>query len=247
MKPTIIICLWILVTFQVKASVFSISTNYLTLKEQKSIAWKRLEPRRLEAGYLVDGIRQWASPDDQKVVVKLRKKINDRKKHLARKIDKYERKAKRKLANSNVRKSDFFLEKAEEAKLGFEEMQQTERELTQLEASPEKFTFSFNEENISYTYMDLKGTIIIEFNSYVNAVHELAHAFQHLTGEIEYLKGTGGAVYIDILDELKAYRRQYFFAPYSFNKLRSDSYIKINKSANIRHFWVQAIYFMKNG
>lgn len=126
-------------------------------------------------------------------------------------------------------------------------MEQAEAELTELETSREKFTFSFNEENISYSYMDLKGTIIIEFNSYVNAIHELTHVFQHITGEIEYLKGTGGARYIDILDELKAYRRQYFFAPYSFNKLRSDSYIKISKSANIRHFWAQAIYFMKNG
>lgn len=121
MKSRIIIYLWIIVACQIQAKAFSISTNYLTLKEETSIIWKPFEPRRLEAEYLVDGTRQWANPDDQKVVVKLRKKINARKKHLARKIDKYERKAKRKLVNRNVKKADLFLEKAEEAKLGYAE------------------------------------------------------------------------------------------------------------------------------
>lgn len=255
MKSTILLFLWMSVFFQVQArTIFTLKEYVLTAEEilvaqpsgcqvSRSLGFERsISLNESQAAPV-----QWEYPTDKKIVGKLRKKINARKKNLAKKIDKYAAKAKKKLTNRNEKKSAVFLAKAKEARLGYAEMQQAEMELTKLENSPEKITFLFNEENISYTYMDSNRTIIIEFNSYVNAIHELTHVYQHLTGEIEYLAGTGGAGYIDLLDELKAYRRQYFFAPYSFNKLRSDAYIKIRKSANIRRFWIAAIYFMKQG
>lgn len=189
----------------------------------------------------------WEKPTDERYAYKINKRLAFRKKHLNRQIKRFEAKAKKKLANKNKRKAAIFREKAKEARLGYAEMEQAQKELKQLGLSREKFTFIKNPDDISYTYMNSDGTIVIEFNSYVNAVHELTHAFQHLSGQIEYVIGTGGAIYVDIVDELKAYKRQYFFAPYSFNKLKSKSYIKIKVSANIRSFWVSSIYFMKEG
>jgi len=63
--------------------------------------------------------------------------------------------------------------------------------------------------------MENDGTVVVEYRDNASASHELVHAYQHLTGEVELAPGTRGAYYVDIRDEINAYKRQYFVNPNS--------------------------------
>lgn len=73
------------------------------------------------------------------------------------------------------------------------------------------------------TWMDDKGVINMIVISDSNAVHEATHAFQHLTGDLQYLTSEQQNIlqypfntkYHDGYDELDAYAHQFAFDPSS--------------------------------
>ena len=168
-------------------------------------------------------------------------KINE----LLAKADGLDEKKANKLKKRIDRKKDrakSILAKADEARKGATEMSKAQTELAELATSETEFTFKRVGGNISYTYMDTGGTVIIEYSSDANAIHELTHAYQHLNGEIELIARSGGGFYVDATDEVKAYKRQYFFDAYSVIAINSDA-DGIATSQDIDPDWVTGIWF----
>ena len=90
--------------------------------------------------------------------------------------------------------------------------------------------------------MDENHTIVIEYNSEANAIHELTHAYQHLSGQSRFIAGTLGALYVDAVDEQQAYIRQFFYFPASVKELESDVEFKIKTCKDITVDFVINLY-----
>ncbi len=177
---------------------------------------------------------KWKTKKDEAKAKSLNSALETRKGSLNKQADKYTAKADKLSAKGKTDKANNFTAKAEEARTGAKELGQAQTELTEIGASTTEFTFfDRTGSNISYTSMDKSGTVVIEFSSDANAIHELTHAYQHISGQVELVAGTGGGYYVDATDEQQAYKRQYFFSPFSVTALNSSSTIRIKTSKDI--------------
>mgnify|MGYP007026485060 CR=1 FL=1 len=190
---------------------------------------------------------KWKTKADEKKAASLDKSLGSRKNQLSKQADKFQARADKKLEKGKEDKANSLMAKANEARAGVTELGKAQTELTEIGASETEFTFQQKEGNISYTSMDAGGTVVIEFTTDANAIHELTHAYQHLSGQIELVAGTGGGYYVDATDEQQAYRRQYFFSPFSVTGLNSDSPLRIKTSADIQADWILKLWTYDKG
>jgi len=190
---------------------------------------------------------KWKTKADEKKASSLDKSLGTRKNRLNKQADKFQARADKKREKGKVDKANRLMAKADEARAGVTELSQAQTELTEIGASETEFTFQRKTGNISYTSMDASGTVVIEFTTDANAIHELTHAYQQLTGQIQLVAGTGGGYYVDATDEQQAYRRQYFFSPFSVTGLSSDSPIRIKTSADIKADWILKLWTTDKG
>jgi RHS repeat-associated protein len=189
---------------------------------------------------------KWKTKADEKKASSLNKSLGSRIKRLRKRADRLQARADRKRAKGKEDKANKLMAKADDARAGVTELSQAQKELTKLGDVKIKREFTFkrrSEGNISHTTMDKNGTVVIEYSSDANAIHELTHAYQHLTGQVELVPGTDFARYYDITDEQQAYRRQFFFSPYSVKGLDSKSSIRIKTSVDIKADWISKIYY----
>jgi hypothetical protein len=177
---------------------------------------------------------KWKTKSDEAKAKNLNGSLESRKKQLNKQADKLTTKADKLAAKGQEEEANGLRSKAKEARIGVNELGKAQAELIEIGGCETEFTFKENVgSRISYTFMDADGTVVIEYGSDENAIHELTHAYQHLNGQIELVAGTGGAYFADATDEQQAYRRQYFFNPFSVKVLKSDANIRIRTSSDI--------------
>jgi hypothetical protein len=186
---------------------------------------------------------KWKDPDkDGKRAKDLNKKLETRKNEFTDLADKHLKKYNRAVAKGKENKAEKMWSKFDLYETAANEMQKAQNELAEIGAHPTlEFTFSncAPGSGACYTLMDNDGVINLENSSDATAIHELAHGYQHITGEIQLVAGTGGGYYGDLYDERAAYRRQYIFSPSSFSNIESKPglYIKDYRSISIE--WVR--------
>jgi len=161
--------------------------------------------------------RKFKTSNDSKIASQLKSLFASFENYFERKMRKHEAKAEKLETTGRERRAARQNKKALEAREGRDEMIKAQEELYSIENSDTEFTFRKNENDGSncYTYMENDGTVVVEYRDNASASHELVHAYQHLTGEVELAPGTRGAYYVDIRDEINAYKRQYFVNPNS--------------------------------
>ena len=186
---------------------------------------------------------KWKTSSDDNKAKDLNNKLEIRKNHLNKSAEKLSAKANMKQEKGNFEKAETLRARAEEAKSNGTELAIAQTEIKEISNSETEFTFKENKfNNISYTSMSKDGTIVIEFSSDENAIHELTHAYQQLNGDIKLIAGTGGGYNIDLIDEQKAYRRQYAFSPFSVSSLNSAPSLTIKTSKDISTDFVKNIW-----
>ncbi|MCC5917486.1 MAG: hypothetical protein JJU02_09190 [Cryomorphaceae bacterium] len=88
--------------------------------------------------------------------------------------------------------------------------------------------------------MRADGVIVMQGNTDADFIHEAAHGYQHLVGEIELIQGgEKKAKYVDLGDERRAYQRQYMFKPSSVTGLRGKH--SIHDFLDITDSWVESL------
>ena len=191
---------------------------------------------------------KWKNSNDAAVASNINTAIDKRKTYLDKKASKYESKADKQAAKGNLNKANSLLAKADEQRQGITELTNTQNEIKGLgENTDHVFTFKENTTiSFSETYKEADGTIVIEYSSFANAIHELTHAYQEITGQVYLAQGMHGGFYIDLTDEQQSYRRQYFFSPSSIKAIHSDSKTKIRSSMDISQNWISKIWVFHN-
>ena len=193
---------------------------------------------------------KWKNPaDDGSIANEIISSIDQRIQTLNSKAAKYEEKASKYAYKGKLEKANKQLSKADELRQGAVELNNSKIEIIEM-GNRNDFTFTFKENigvNYSSTSRDEDGTIVIEFSDHANAIHELTHAYQHLTGQIYLIAGMNGILYGDLSDEQQAYRRQYFFYPLSVSSLNSSYKMKIKSSQDIIYLWIAKIWVPHNG
>jgi len=177
---------------------------------------------------------KWKTKADESKAKDLNGSLDSRKNSLNKQADKLTARADKLALKGKEEKANSLRAKSDEARAGASELGKAQTELTEIGASTTEFTFQEKVgSNISYTSMDAGGTVVIEFGSDANAIHELTHAYQHISGQVQLVAGTGGGYYVDATDEQQAYRRQFFFSPFSVSALNSGAAIQIKTSKDI--------------
>jgi hypothetical protein len=173
---------------------------------------------------------KWKDPaKDSKKASELKANLKKREKELGKEAERYERKAKR-FDGKNQEKFEKYSNLAKIAKEGFKQMNDAQRELEVMgdENTSQVFTFTlFNGVGVAKIKMDEKGVINIPYENEDNilAIHESFHGFQHLKGDLRIEQG--GTDFLDIHDEVNAYKRQFFYEPSSVTtiKLYNKEYV----------------------
>lgn len=187
---------------------------------------------------------KWKEPKDAAMAERLNNKLEIKKNRYKKRADKFEEKA---LGEKNFTKAFDLLGKSIEAREGEKQMAMAQSHLAAI-GEPlinQEYTFKKDldpNKNVSNTYMDANGTIVMEYSGDANAIHEIKHGFQQLVGEVEYLKGTDLAAYTDLYDEVAAYKMQYFFDPFSVSRLTTNpNTIEIVNSNSITPAYVESL------
>jgi hypothetical protein len=161
---------------------------------------------------------KWKDPQkDGAKAAELKKDLSSREKSLSRDQEKYEKKAER-FKGKDQEKYDQYSSLANKAKEGVMEMRNAQTELDVMGSEKTSQVFAFEEitgSGFAKTYMDKDGVINMRYFSgdNANAIHEASHAYGHLSGDIRF--EVGGASFVDIHDEVRAYNRQFLFSPSS--------------------------------
>jgi len=161
---------------------------------------------------------KWKDPKkDGAKAAELKNELASREKSLAKEQAKYEKRAER-FKGKDEEKYNHYNDLANKAKEGVMEMQKAQAELDEMGSDKTAQVFSFEKlsgSGFAKTYMDKDGIINIQYfdGDNANAIHEAKHAYGQLSGEIKY--EYGGAMFMDIYDEVDAYNRQFFFSPES--------------------------------
>jgi hypothetical protein len=186
---------------------------------------------------------KWKDRSDEKQASSLNSKLESRKGELNREADKLTKRGDRLASKGKEKRANEKYLAAAEARKGAMAMEKAQSEIAEMGSSQTEFTFKFNlGANSHSTYKDKDGTIVIEYGSNATAIHELTHAHQHIDGQVEFVAGTKGGLYIDLTDEQNAYVRQYFFDPSSFSGIKTASEIVIYTSNDISLSWVSQIW-----
>lgn len=189
----------------------------------------------------VEGEDAWKTQKDRRKAAILLKRIEKKIEKYTKDIEKYSQQSNKAAENGNHRQAKENYELMIEAKWGKEEMEIAKYELLEIQNHKSlKFTFEYVTTSTGKTEMLQDGTISIKYGNTANAIHELHHAYQHISGAVQLTPGSGGGIYIDITDETSAYIRQYFFDPDSVKQILSTTVIK--SAADITDEWVRGIY-----
>ena len=169
--------------------------------------------------WISDGIRdEWSSLEEQ-----IRNKEKELKEELRNEKDK---------------------DKRNELRKRIEELKKARRTMNRLELSTQHYSvfYKSDAEVIKLTYIETDGigTMVINYGSVANFIHELTHAGQFDDGEIAYKigkkKDEGNFYALDIIDELDAYRAQFGYDPFSVVSLKSS--VMINSINDLSSEWL---------
>ena len=104
-----------------------------------------------------------------------------------------------------------------------------------------KFNNVAGKSQFGYTEYDKSdGAIAINYtDDDANTAHEMKHAYQHLTGQVEIVEG--GIKFADLTDEVESYQRQFHFNSFS---MPPSSFGTVTKSRDITIQYVKGIYVL---
>ncbi len=185
----------------------------------------------------------WKTKDDEKLVKKIDSRLEKREAQLTKKAEKLEAKSES-LLKSNPALAAEKKAKAKEAREGASDLNSARGELKEMGEDATVFTFIDNgTEPAGRTSMNEAGEIEMRYGSPSQALHEAKHGFQHLNGDVKCIRGTGGALNVDIFDEVNSYRRQYFYNPNSVQEVMPT----VKTSKDITPENVRNINYNNNG
>jgi len=197
--------------------------------------------------------------NDQKVADETIGAIKQKQGKYEKRMNKMQERVAKAIRNGNSDKAQEYMKKYDQAKDGRDNLQNAINEINIMgdDNTPQEFTFNklsgANEGVLSFTKnSDGSSTTVINYLNRSNLVHELKHAHQTLTGQLEGIPGTDRSLYHDITDEQEAYIRQFFFdsnsMPHSNPAARpglqapSSSEIYVNKPQDINILFMRNIY-----
>jgi hypothetical protein len=182
--------------------------------------------------------------NDAKKAKQLDRQLANKERNYASKAKDYEKMA-RKNKDKNEEQYNMFKNLALLAKEGQTQMADARRELAEMgsEETEQVFHFELIDKNATTakTYMDKEGVINMQYYEGEDAIaiHEANHGYQYFTGRQKYTKA--GTEFTDIHDEVRAYRRQYFFEPSSVTDLELDNGETIGSYDRIRAEFIHRI------
>ena len=145
-------------------------------------------------------------------------------------------------ANGKEHRADRKSIKANYYQRGADEMQTAITELRDMGSENNPQVFSLNQalNATNKTKRESNGTIGIYYNQISDLVHELTHAYDISKGNIIAQPGASGGD-LTSHDELKAYRRVWFFSPNAFKYYRSYEG-PVRNLIDINYKWLINIY-----
>ncbi len=112
--------------------------------------------------------------------------------------------------------------------------------MTEISESTQGYSLHHVSENTGdIKYDPTSGNIQVVYTDDANLVHEITHCGQFEHGKIGFNKENGNALFVDVFDEVNAYRSQYAFSSRSVSLIPSS--VKINNSEDITPEWVLGI------
>lgn len=178
-----------------------VSNNPIVLIDPTGLTWENPEEDKKTENFLVNQF--------QRIRNSFQRKAN----RLYSRVDKLREKGKEHRADRKIIDANYY-------QRGADEMQTAITELRDMGSKNNPQVFSLNQalNATNGTKRESNGTIRIDYNQICDLVHELTHAYDISKGNIIAESGASGGD-LTYYDELKAYRRVWFFSPNALNTI----------------------------